>query len=66
MCKQTYIKMCNKRFDHRILMHTKNRNATKMKGQKTHKQNLHYNIYKQNLDIKLIKELLMKETNKQT
>jgi hypothetical protein len=47
-------------------MHTKNRNATKMKGQKTHKQNLHYNIYKQNLDIKLIKELLMKETNKQT
>ncbi len=69
MCKQTYIEMWNKRFDHRILMHTKNRSATKMKGAKkcvkeTHKQNLHLNICKQNLDIKLIKKLLMKETNK--
>ncbi len=40
-----------------------------MKGAKkcvkeTHKQNLHLNICKQNLDIKLIKKLLMKETNK--
>jgi hypothetical protein len=26
--------MCNKRFDHKILMHTKNRSAIKMKGQK--------------------------------
>ncbi len=30
----------------------------------THKQNLQHNICKQNLDIKLIKKLLMKDKNK--